>query len=373
MKNSSWLAGIAEDRLLSLDVYRGFAMLLLITEATGLYELLINPSLKGTLFYAIGQQFHHSTWQGLTLWDMGQSFFMFISGVAMAFSYGRRFERGINWKNCLAHAALRAALLFLLGWALYIVNPPEGASGWTFLLDILPALAFGSFLSFLIIKWPTGRQLAFSVFLLLASELLYRLCPAEGFNQPYVPGHNFGSYLDLKLWGNLNQEGWVTFNLIPSATYVIAGLIIGKLLRSNKVAYKKLKIITVAAIGLSGLGLLLSTVTPIIKKISTSSFVVISIGASLLFLALAFWVIDLLKFRRLFFIPLTMGLNPLFIFLFARSGGADLLLDIFHFFSKALLGWAGPGWVDMGASLSSLAMMCAICYFLFEKKIIIKI
>ncbi|MGQ9801705.1 MAG: hypothetical protein ACUVRL_08595 [Candidatus Saccharicenans sp.] len=50
MKNISWLDSISEDRLLSLDVYRGFAMLLLITEATGLYELLINPSLKGTFF-----------------------------------------------------------------------------------------------------------------------------------------------------------------------------------------------------------------------------------------------------------------------------------------------------------------------------------
>ncbi len=242
MKNSSWLKSIPEGRLVSLDVYRGFAMLFLITEATGLYNLMVSPSLQGNLIYSLGRQFQHQAWHGLTLWDMGQSFFMFISGVAMAFSYGKRLERGASWGRCLNHAILRAMILFLLGWAIYIVNPPGGAPGWAFLLDILPALAFGSLAAFLIIKWPAGWQMASSRGLLLITELLYRLWPVQGFNQPFVPGHNFGSYLDLKLWGSFNPEGWVTFNIIPSAAYLIWGLITGKILRSNISSYKKLRL-----------------------------------------------------------------------------------------------------------------------------------
>ncbi|MGQ9801704.1 MAG: DUF5009 domain-containing protein, partial [Candidatus Saccharicenans sp.] len=207
--------------------------------------------------------------------------------------------------------------------------------------------------------------MAFSALLLLTSDLLYRFWPVEGFNQPYVQGHNFGSYIDFKLWGNLNPEGWVTFNLIPSVTYMIAGLITGKLFRSQESPYKKLKIIIAAGTGLCGLGLLFSLVTPIIKKISSSSFVILSTGVSLLFLALALWVIDLLKFRQLFFIPLVVGMNPVFIFIFTRSGGAEWFLDIFYPFAKGLLGWAGKGWIEAATALGSLALMGALCWFLY--------
>ncbi|MCR4432377.1 MAG: hypothetical protein NUV45_15355 [Tepidanaerobacteraceae bacterium] len=363
------MESIPEGRLLSLDVYRGFVMLFLITETTGLYDLMISPGLRGTLIYSIGQQFHHHQWHGLTLWDMGQSFFMLISGVAMAFSYGKRLERGESWPKCLNHAALRALSLFLLGWAIYIVNPPEGAPGWAFLLDVLPALAFGSLVAFLIIKWPARWQLGFSAGLLIITELLYRFWPVSGFNQPFVPGHNFGAYLDLKLWGSTNPEGWVTFNMVPSAAYVIWGLVAGKILRSNISIYKKLRILIISGIIGVGLGLALDPVTPTIKKISTSSFMLISLGFSLLFLALALWIIDMLKFRRPFLIPLAVGMNPLFIYLFARSGGADWFLKIAQPLSWALLGWAGQSWVAAATALGCLTLMIILSLVLFIRRL----
>jgi len=373
MKNPSWPDSLPRGRLFSLDIYRGFAMLFLITEATGLYDLMISSSLKGTLIYAIGQQFHHHRWHGLTLWDMGQSFFMFISGVAMAFSYGKRLERGLSWGKCLNHAALRASILFLLGWAIYIVNPPEDAPGWAFLLDILPALAFGSLVAFLIFRWSAARQIAFSLALLLITELLYRVWPVQGFNQPFVAGHNFGSYVDLKLWGGLNPEGWVTFNMVPSAAYLIWGVIVGKMMRGGMTPLKKLRILIISGLIGTGAGLALDPVTPIIKKISTSSFMLISLGFSVLLLGLAYGLIDTLRFRTLFLIPLAVGMNPLFIYLFARSGGADWFIRIVQPFSEALFGWAGDGWAQAGTALGCLALMCLLCYFLFRKNIIVKI
>ena len=373
MKNPKWLSEVPPGRLLSLDIYRGFAMLFLIAETTGLYDLMISPSLQGTLIHTVGKQFQHHPWHGLTLWDMGQSFFMFISGVAMAFSYGKRFERGDDWKNCFQHAAVRALALFLLGWALYIVNPPEGAPGWAFLIDILPALAFGSLVAFLVFRWSAGQQLVFSGVLLLITELLYRLWPAEGFNQAFVAGHNFGSYLDLKLWGSLNPEGWVTFNMIPSAAYLIWGVIVGKMMRSDIEARKKLKLLIIAGTAGIGLGLALNPITPIIKKISTTSFMIISLGFSLLFLALAYLIIDILRFRRLFLIPLATGMNPLFIYLFARSGGADWFSNLVRPFSEAFLGWAGDGWVQAGTALGSLTLMCLLCNVMFTKKCFLRI
>src|SRR4030042_555644 len=78
-----------QGRLWSIDLFRGIVMFLLIAEPAGVYDLLLAPALKGTILHTIGLQFQHNPWNGLRTWDLGQPFFMFISGVAMYFSYNR--------------------------------------------------------------------------------------------------------------------------------------------------------------------------------------------------------------------------------------------------------------------------------------------
>jgi len=374
MKKSSWLDNIPEGRLISLDVYRGLVMLLLIAEVTGIYDLIVSPKLNGAALYAIGLQFHHHPWHGLRLWDLGQGLFMFISGVAMTFSYNHRWSHGASQKKCLWHAVGRALILFFIGWALYIIYPPEGATSWSFLLDILPMLAVGSLVAFLVLRWPARWQLAFSGGLLIITELLYRLWPVSGFDQPFVQGHNFGAYLDLKLWGGISPGGWVTFNIIPAAAYIIWGVIAGNILRSQMPSARKLRVFIMA--GLAGIiaGLALDPLTPVIKKISTSSFMLISGGFCFLFLALSYFIVDLSGKRgRWALIPAAIGMNPLFIFIFARSGGADWFMDIVQPFSWAILGWTGSGVAKAGTALGCLALMCGLCLVLFNNKIFLKI
>ncbi|MFA4926103.1 MAG: hypothetical protein WC524_05575 [Candidatus Aminicenantales bacterium] len=374
MKKSSWLDNIPEGRLISLDVYRGLVMLLLIAEVTGIYDLMVSPSLQGTALYAIGLQFHHHPWHGLRLWDLGQGLFMFISGIALTFSYNKRWSQGASQKKCFWQAVQRALFLFLIGWALYIIYPPEGATSWSFLLDILPMLAVGSLVAFLVLRWPSRWQLAFSGGLLLLTELLYRLWPVSGFNQPFVKGHNFGSYLDIKLWGSSSPEGWVTFNMIPATAYIIWGVIAGNIIRSQIPSARKLRVLSLA--GLAGViaGLALDPVTPVIKKISTSSFMLLSGGFCFLFLALSYFIVDLSGKRgRWAFVPVAIGMNPLFIFVFARSGGADWFMNVVRPFSWAILGWAGSGAAETGTALGCLVLMCGLCLALFKNRIFLKI
>ncbi len=85
---------LAEGRLTSLDFYRGLTMFLLVGEATGLYELLRAPAFNGTLVSTIGWQLEHHPWNGLHFWDLIQPSFMFIVGVAMPFSFAKRWQRG---------------------------------------------------------------------------------------------------------------------------------------------------------------------------------------------------------------------------------------------------------------------------------------
>lgn len=112
-----------DNRLLSLDFFRGITMFLLVAEFSHLFSYLVSPALKGTIIYDIGLQFHHVKWAGRHFWDLIQPFFMFIVGVAIPFSFANRMKKGAKYRDIRNHAFQRAFLLLLLGWWLYNMDP----------------------------------------------------------------------------------------------------------------------------------------------------------------------------------------------------------------------------------------------------------
>lgn len=361
------------NRLMSLDFFRGFIMFLLIAEATGIYDVLNAPSLKGTFLHAIIIQFQHPEWNGLRLWDLGQPFFMFISGVAMVFSYEKRWEKGAKWGTTFLHALERSFLLFVFGWAIYFINPVVGGPSGAFLYDILPQLAFASLIAFLMMRRFLPVQIALTFGILMLTECLYRFWAVPGFNQPFVPGHNFGSYIDMLLMGKLSEGHWVAFNSIPLVCHTIWGVAAGRLLKSQRRQLEKIRILLAAGVVGVAAGYGLSFATPIIRRIATSSFVILAGGFSLLALALSYWLIDVLKFRKWAKFFVIVGMNPLFIFLFSRTGGAEWFHNIAQPFALSLFGWAGERPAQLATSLSVLTLLWSLCYWLSRKKIFIRI
>jgi predicted acyltransferase len=363
----------ADDRLISVDLFRGVVMFLLVAEATGLYDVLAAPSLKGTVLGWLGTQFQHVPWHGLHLRDLGQPFFMFISGVAMAFSYGKRWERGAGWAVTFRHALVRSLWLFLFGWLIYVVNPPEGSFPGAFLHDVLPQLALACLVAFLVMRQPPAARISVSLGLLVLTELLYRLWWVPGFNQPFTPGHNFGSYVDRLLIGHLSPDHWVAFNAVPLAALTIWGTLAGERLRGRASPARKLEGFIFAGLIGTAAGFALNPVTPIVRRIATSSFVIETGGLCLLALALAYALVDLLGLRKPALLFVVVGINPLFIYLFAQTGGADWLWKIAAPFGFGLFGWTGqrPGLAATG--LIVLALLWGLCYWLYRRRIFIRL
>jgi predicted acyltransferase len=361
------------ERLLSIDLFRGVAMFLLIAEASGLGNLLANLGLHGILARVVGSQFLHSPWIGLRAWDLGHPMFMFISGAAMFLSFRKRNEQGVPWKGALFQAAKRALVLFALGWAIYLIVPVEDNPHWAFLYDILPELAVGGMIAFLIMRWSVLAQLFFSFGLVGLTELLYRLWAAAGYGRPFAAGANFGSWLDRSVLGAASNEHWVTFNMVPFTAFVIWGALAGRVLAKPSGDWRKIG--RFAAIGFAGVacGLALSLFTPIIRRIATSSFVILGGGACMLALALACWLTDVAKVGRSAVLFLAVGMNPLFIYLFAQTEGPEWLGRIAAPFVSGLAGWAGIRAVGVLTSLAVLAFLCGLCYWLYRRKIFIRI
>jgi predicted acyltransferase len=261
------------QRVLSLDFMRGLIMVLLMLESTHLYDHLFELSEGSGLQLFFLQLFHHP-WNGLRFWDLIQPSFMFMAGTAMAYSLHRQQLSGMAWGESFLKTIKRSGWLFFWGVLDYAVRP----SGLSFeLWDVLTQLSFTTLVAFLIFRWSYSSQIIFSIGLLALTEILYRYTNVTGFDQPFVDQHNFGNYVDLLLMNKINEGAWVAINCIPTAAHTIWGMLAGKLLLSAKSNSEKVKWLLLSGVAALIVGFALDfTITPIIKRIATSSFTLAS-------------------------------------------------------------------------------------------------
>ncbi|RLD09597.1 DUF5009 domain-containing protein [candidate division KSB1 bacterium] len=359
-----------EGRLLSLDFFRGFTMFLLVAEGTGFFNYLADPQLKGTIIYAIAQQFHHHHWHGLHFWDLVQPFFMFIVGVAMPFSYAKRSRRGDSYALIRNHAVRRSITLLILGWALYCIGP--GRITFRF-QNVLAQLSVTYIIAFFMMNKRVRTQIIVSVALIALTEILYRTFPVSGFNQPFTPDHNFGAWVDMLISGELSGGHWVSFNAIPTTAHTMWGVLAGHVLISNRTPGKKIRILVVAGVIGLALGYGLNPITPIIKRICTSSFIFVSGGWALLALAFSFWLIDVKKVQKWSVFFAVVGMNPLFIYLFGHIGGGEMMYSVPKPFVFGLLGWMGELPAQIITAFIAWMMLWYITYWLYKRRIFIKL
>ena len=363
---------LPSNRLTSLDAYRGLTMFLLVAEAAGVYAAFSGYFSEDSLGGQIIRQFHHHPWAGLRFWDLIQPFFMFIVGVAMPFSLRSRLKRGDSWGEAFRHILIRCFLLLLFGVGLHCIYRDQLV--WE-LWNVLTQLSFTILVTFLLMqsKWQT--QLAASLAFLLLTEILYRTYDPAA---PFVKDQNFGSYMDMVLMGKINNGGgWVTINCLPTAAHTIWGAICGKLLLSERTPMDKVKPLLIAgAIGLFiGYGLHFTQVTPIIKRIATTSFVFAAGGWCLLVLAFFYWFVDLKGHKDWAKSFIIVGMNSIFIYLFAETVGHQWLTEKTMIFTNGFLSPLGfsEDWIAILNSFAALWVMWYLCYFLYKKKIFIRI
>lgn len=361
-----------QERVLSIDFFRGLTMFLLIGESTLLYSHLESVESSKIVHFFATQLSHHE-WNGLRFWDLIQPFFMFIVGVAIPFAVANRKKKGDTDRKILLHALKRSALLLFLGWAIYCIEP--GKIVWRF-QNVLAQLSVTYLVAFLIMKKSTTFQISFTIIILLLIDIAYRFFPVEGFNQAWVQYKNLGAWFNQMVEGTDKTSIWASLNFVSTTAHTVWGVLAGKLLMSGKPVKEKLKILIVAGAICLVIGYSLDwlSITPIIKKIATSSFVFASGGWTILALCFSWWLIDIRKYFRdgsKFFI--IVGMNCIAIYLFFEVGGAKLLYAIFTPFTTSLITWAGTLTVGIATSLIVWAAQWYMCYWLFKNKLFIKI
>ena len=353
-----------KGRLESLDAFRGLTMILLVSGGFGLSYLKDYPFWG---FFA--QQVTHHPWHGMYFWDLIQPFFMFIVGVAMPFSFTRRWERGETWGKSLLHVLKRSVILFFLGVMLHCYY--SGKPVWE-LWNVLTQLSFTYVIAFLLMRKSIRTQIIVSFVILFLDFLAYRFIPLPGVTDPWAKDSNLGAYMDQILMGKINPGGgWVAINFIGSTAHTMWGVIAGQVLMSGRPALRKVWLLAAAGVAGVLLGLALDPVTPIVKRICTASFIIESGGWCLLVLSLFYWLVDVREYRKWATVLVIAGMNPIFLYLFDELLGR-WTNNFLAIFTMPFLRYLGDAGKVTHRNIVLLAIWY-LAYWLYKRKIVLRI
>jgi predicted acyltransferase len=369
----------APGRLVSLDIFRGATIALMI--------LVNDPGDGATSYWPL----KHAEWNGWTPTDLVFPFFVFIVGVAMAFSFRSRSERGESRGRLLAHALWRGIVLFALGMFLNGFPDHYQLDHWR-IYGVLQRIAICYVVTAVLELWTGWRaQLTVAVACVAGYWLLMRFVPVPGFGIPthniplLDPDRNLAAWWDRKLLmghlyeGTRDPEG--VLSTIPAIATCVAGLLTGKWLRTRHSPAKK----TWAMAGVGALAVILGRTWnlwfPINKKLWTSSYVLFTAGLALVCLALCYWVVDAKRRRGPWTMPiLVFGMNAIAAYFFSEF--VAKLLESIHadgatvqeiLYQTIFAPWANPAFASLLYGLVYVAFCWAVMAILYRKRLFLKI
>jgi predicted acyltransferase len=198
-----------------------------------------------------------------------------------------RLIKGDSIQQITRHALKRSFLLLFFGWALYFTA--AGKLVFQF-QNVLAQLSVTYLVAFLIRDKSYTFQIVFTLVVLLLIDLAYRFFPVEGFNHPWVNFENLGAWFNNKIEGVEKASTWATLNFVSTTAHTVWGVLCGRILMSDRTPAQKIQILLIAGASalVAGYALDILNITPIIKKIATSSFVLASGGWSILALCFSY-------------------------------------------------------------------------------------
>ncbi|MDH5400368.1 MAG: DUF5009 domain-containing protein [Cyclobacteriaceae bacterium] len=363
------------QRLYSLDALRGFDMFW-IMGAEGIFHQLSKTT--GAPFWeAMSGQFDHPAWNGFTAYDMIFPLFLFLAGVSTPFSLGKQVEAGKSRKELLIRVIKRGLILVLLGVVHnngLDIRPLDELRIASVLGRIGLAYMFANII-YLYTK-QTGQIIWFAS-LLIGYWLLLMFNATPGFPMGDLSMEgNFASYLDtLIVPGKLlypgihDPEGLIS--TIPAIATGLMGIYTGNLLRNSPIKAEK-KVIQLLIMGVAFIILaqIWGLVFPINKNLWSSSFTLQCGGLSMLLMATFYYVIDISGHRKAFFFFKVIGMNSILIYMSGRFIN-------WSFSTSSVFGWLGQLIGDPFSAVVMvfclLAVKWAFLYFLYKKKVFLKV
>ncbi len=354
-------------RLVSLDTLRGFTMFWIVGGGALIASLQAFGHCKITDFLV--HQLDHSPWVGIRYYDCIWPCFMLMVGVSIPFAYAKR-SLTQSYPHMLWHAIIRFAVLFLLGSLRESVNMKS-----PHLIELSSALqpiAVAYLISFLLVRKSWKFQAITGLMILLIYGLAVALIPVPGVGSgSYASNANLVWFVDQillpsRVSDDVFIEGWGTMiSMIPPAATTILGLLMGRLLMTQESHNYKMRIMALTCTGVLATGYAVSIFVPVVMKMWTVSYGLISAGWACTMLLIFYWFIDVLGFKKWAFFFVVIGANALAVYLSDTVMGLSAISDVFTRDLAELMGSFGR----LFASLVFIGLEWGILYWLYERKI----
>lgn len=359
---------IANNRLMSVDVLRGFDLLMIIVADRFFYNL--NEGAKTNFTKTLADQFEHPEWLGFHFYDIIMPLFLFVVGVVIPFSLGKR-NTGSD-RSLYYHIFRRFVILFILGWIVQGNLLFLDLSKFHIFSNTLQAIAVGYLFSCIAyLNFSKKGRYVFFVFCLVLYAVLLSIPDFFGHQFELLPNKNLSIYIDQQVFGQFydqTQYSWLLTGLGFTAT-TLSGLFAGELLLSSKPRPKIA--LNLAVIGIIGfaVSLIIGLWHPIIKKIWTSSFVLFSSGISFVLLALFYWIIDVKGYTKWAYPFKVIGVNAIAAYVGSHVFNFSLIAKQIFFGFEQFTGV----YYDAFCDLAGFGILYFILWYMHKNKTYIKV
>lgn len=367
------------ERLMSLDVFRGITIAGMI--------LVNNPGSWGSIYPAL----EHAEWNGCTPTDLVFPFFLFIVGVAITFSLSKRKERGDNQNKLLFQILRRGLMLFALG--LIMAGFPNYNLSTIRIPGVLQRIAVVYVISsFIFLKSSIKTTVILSAILLILYWVIMTLIPVPGIGAGNLEkGTNIAAWLDQLILGNhvwsyskpWDPEG--ILSTMPAIVTTLLGIITGHWLKSDKDTTQKTVWLLISGNLLIVLGYVWDMWFPLNKNLWSSSYVVYTAGLALNFLAICYWFIDILGYKKWAKPFQIYGLNAITVYFLSgiaarllnmititAADGKDVALKSF-LYNTFFLSWLQPINASLVFALTYVLIWLGLMWILYARNIFIKV
>lgn len=361
-------------RVLSVDALRGFDMFWIIGAdqlARAIGGVSENPVAQG-----LSTQLRHVKWDGFVFYDLIFPLFVFLLGMSTVFSLPKYLEQN-GRRAAYVHIFRRFVILFLLG-AIRDAGLSDLASESPF-SGVLQRMAWcylGASLIYMHVR--LRGQIAIFFAILIGYWALVSFVPhpdlgaaATTFNQK----ENFVDWFDHKFLP-FKEEGQYSeseglLSTIPAIATALLGIFAATVLRDKRLTeWRRVGVFIGAGVIMVAAGYLWGMQFPVIKKIWTSSFVLVAGGYSCILLGAFYAIVDVWKAQRWCVPFVWIGANPLMIYMCSEFiSFKDIAGRIAGGPVAAMFGAYG----DLFVTSVGIVLVFLFARFLYQRKIFLRV
>ena len=362
------------ERIMSVDVLRGFDMFWLVGGAG--FALALTRLIGGRVAEFGAWQLEHAEWVGFRFYDLIFPLFVFVVGMSVVFSLGTLLER--EGRLAAYRRILRRVVLMLLLGVFYYGGMRNEWSDIRW-LGVLQRLALCYGISGLLYCHLRTRGLVIVFALLMIGYWIWlAFIPVPGqsavswtydvhwpayIDEHFLPGRR---YFDNK-W---DPEG--ILSTLPAVCTALLGVFAAQLLTARELpAQKKVWLFILGGIAMVAAGELWGLHFPVIKKIWTSSYVLVAGGFSMMLVGIFYQIVDVWKIRWWTAPFVWIGANSLTIYLLRNILDLNELAD--RFVGGSVAAACSEDVAYFLRMTVSLALSLIIVRFLYKRKIFLRV